>query len=347
MDDGPLGTYAALLSSSRIIVSHAYPEMLVSQHVHCVSCIETPESTLAAKMLKTLLARRYSELTLLVGNGVNRHGVAQGVNSWDQLLSKLAREHLDSAHKGIPTGISLTEFYDVVDLAYAPAIGQPSLQRQFCNLMNAWRPLSQHIHITDWARKHDVPLLTTNFDNCFGNAAGATLRRPTSRGFTAYYPWSTYYGTDDVVDPCGQFAVWHVNGMQRYRQSIRLGLSHYMGSVERARSWLHKGERRLFNSDDPKNWTGSSTWLQVLLHKSVLIIGLGLSETEVFLRWLLIERARYFRKFPARTKRGWYVHLEGDGNPGRALFLNAVGITSVPVASYEDIYAERIWRRRG
>ena len=188
-----------------------------------------------------------------------------------------------------------------------------------------------------------VPVLTTNFDNTLGVAAACSLRRTRSAGFTAFYPWDSYYGTDDVLDPCTQFAIWHVNGMQRYWQSIRLGLSHYMGSVERARSWLHKGSRRLFNADDTQEWSGASTWLQVLLHKPLLIVGLGLTETEVFLRWLLIERAKYFKRFPHRGKPGWYVYIRDQPDPGKHLFLNAVGIEPTAAASHNELYAEATW----
>jgi hypothetical protein len=131
--------------------------------------------------------------------------------------------------------------------------------------------------------------------------------------------------------------------MQQYCRSVRLGLSHYMGSVERARSWLHKGSQRLFKDGDMGTWDGASTWLQVFFHKPLLFFGLGLSETEVFLRWLLIERARYFKKFPKHHKPGWYIYVSGEHDDGKELFLKAVGIESFAVSSYDEIYAASIW----
>jgi hypothetical protein len=294
--------------------------------------------------LSALLSRNRSDLALLIGNGINRHGAPSGANSWDELLSTLARRHLNRDHKTIPRGISLTEFYDILELASSSRrSGTLGLQRQFCDLMQSWTPLPQHAYITAWAQRHRAPVLTTNFDSTLSDAAACSLRRVRGAGFTAFYPWDSYYGNQDIADPCKQFAIWHVNGMQRYRQSIRLGLSHYMGSVERARSWMHKGGRRLLNTQDIEDWAGSATWLQVLLHKPLLIIGLGLSETEVFLRWLLIERAKYFKVFPRRRKRGWYVHVHGDIDAGKALFLKAVGIEPTVVTSYDEIYAKATW----
>jgi hypothetical protein len=293
--------------------------------------------------LATLLKRNHSDLALVVGNGINRYGVPTGENSWDNLLSKLARSILSPNHKAIPSGVSLTEFYDVLELSYTRTVGQASLQQQFCTLMATWRPLRQHELIASWASQRNVPVLTTNFENTLGAAVTCSIRRAGGNKFTDYYPWDTYFSTNDIVDPCAHFAIWHINGMQQYRRSVRLGLSHYMGSVERARSWLHKGNKGLFNDGDAMGWRGASTWLQVFFHKPLLIFGLGLSETEVFLRWLLIERARYFRKFPEHHKSGWYIYVQGQHDEGKELFLKAVGIKSFAVSSHDDIYAASNW----
>ena len=80
-----------------------------------------------------------------------------------------------------------------------------------------------------------------------------------------------------------------------------------MGSVGRARAWLHRGgDRRLFSGKSPDNWLGKNTWVHIIFNSPLLIFGLALEENEVFLRWLLIERARYFKKFPDRRKKAWY-----------------------------------------
>jgi hypothetical protein len=131
--------------------------------------------------------------------------------------------------------------------------------------------------------------------------------------------------------------------MQRYRQSIRLGLSHYMGSVERARSWFQRSGTRLFGATDITAWPGAGTWLQIFMHKPLLIFGLGLLENEVFLRWLLIERARYFLKFPMRGRQAWYVHTGPSLDPGRDLFLRGVGVEPCLVPSFDDIYGATTW----
>jgi hypothetical protein len=296
--------------------------------------------------LKDLLNDQRHDLALLIGNGINRYGAKAGSSSWDALLCALAQKLLDPAHTKLPRGISLTEFYDVLELSCALGAGKSSLQAQFCDLLASWQPQAQHERIMQWAHRHEVPVLTTNFENSLGDAIGCRLQRIRNVKFTAYYPWERHYGIQAVEDPCREFAVWHINGMQCYRQSIRLGLTHYMGSVERARSWLYRSPVRLFSGADIRAWTGAATWLQIVFHKPLLIFGLGLTENEVFLRWLLIERAKYFRLFPERRKPAWYVHCAGEKDDGKLYFLRAVGIEPVAVSGFDEIYGAQTWALR-
>jgi hypothetical protein len=297
--------------------------------------------------LKDLLHTQRHDLALLIGNGINRYGATTAVSSWDALLTALAQKLLDPAHTKLPSGISLTEFYDVLELSCALGNGKSSLQAQFCDLLTSWQPQAQHERVMRWALQHNVPVLTTNFDNSLGNAVGCQLQRVRNAKFTAFYPWERYYGTKPIEDPCREFAVWHINGMQCYRQSIRLGLTHYMGAVERARSFLYRGSVRLFSGADIREWMGASTWLQIIFHKPLLIFGLGLTENEVFLRWLLIERAKYFRIFPERYQPAWYVHCNSEKNEGKLYFLRAVGIDIVEAPCFDDIYGEQTWASPG
>ena len=292
--------------------------------------------------MRELLEANRDDLTLVVGNGINRFDAPPTGNSWEELLARLARTHFDAADGVVPQGVSPTEYYDIVDLAAARAVSE-NLQTQFCKLMAGWKPLPQHERVTSWARRWSVPVLTTNFESTLADACGATLRRCGTERGNAFYPWFKCFATQDVVDPLDAFAIWHINGFQRYRQSIRLGLVHYMGSVDKARGWLYSSGTRLFAASDIRKWPGAQTWLQPFLHKPLLFMGLGLEQNEVFLRWLLIERARYFGKHPDRRRRGWYVHV-WPLDAGKAFFLRGVGIEPHAVDDYAQIYGEAIWR---
>lgn len=134
--------------------------------------------------------------------------------------------------------------------------------------------------------------------------------------------------------------------MAKYYRSVRLGLRHYMGSVTRARQWLHRSGSRLFAGGQHETWAGRHTWVQILFSKPLLVIGLGIEENETFLRWLLLERARYFKEFEGQGQDGWYVYRpdpESRTEAGKLFFLESVGFECVPVSSFGEIYDEPAW----
>lgn len=209
----------------------------------------------------------------------------------------------------------------------------------------SWKSYPHHRQIARWAKRKNTPILTTNFDTTLSDACNATLRHVSTRGFSDYYPWESYYGEGDVVRPSESFGIWHINGMAHYHRSVRLGLTHYMGSVQRARDWIHRGgNRRLFSSASTvDSWRGSGTWLDAIFRSDLLIIGLALDEVEVFIRWLLIERARLFQKFPQLRRRAWYVETKDIASTGKGVFLQGVGVELVRERDYADIYESPAW----
>jgi len=296
--------------------------------------------------LNGLLHRHSNNLALLIGNGINRYDNAAASNSWDELLIAIARDCAPTI-RSVPKGTSLTEFYDVIELK-SPGPGG-NLQAEFCKLMSRWRPYPHHRRIIGWASRHSAPVLTTNFDNVLSQAVACEFQFPRDPKFTAFYPWGCHFAHRLLHDPCKDFGIWHINGMARYRTSIRLGLSHYMGSVQRARGWLHgRGDEKLFGAKNQRLWKGAATWMHVVFNKPLVIFGLAIEENEVFLRWLLIERAKYFRKFPDRAHPAWYVYVSDPSDErqaGKHFFLESVGITCVPAENFAAIYDNRAWDR--
>jgi hypothetical protein len=75
-------------------------------------------------------------------------------------------------------------------------------------------------------------------------------------------------------------------------------------------------------------------------------MGLQLGPQEVFLRWLLIERARYFRRYPDARCPAWYFHAarEASGeDAAKYFFLDAIGVTPVEVEDYGSMYDPAVW----
>ena len=285
-------------------------------------------------------------LAVLIGNGVHQYRASQTGNDWQAMTHNLAALHGLSGSMAVPS-LALTELFDLIDLRLSNGASPQTLQLEFCAPMVRWRVASHHRQIVEWALRNDAPILTTNFDRVLSDSVEADLFnmfRPhgSLKASTDYYPWEKYYGFDEVDDPCDQFGVWHINGMLEHVRSIRLGLTHYMASVSRARGWLHgSGENSLFSQKDKVDWRGKNTWLHIIFNMPLLVFGLQLGSQEVFLRWLLIERAKYFRKFPHRFKPAWYVYPASENSPedrAKYFFLSSIKVRPVEVGNYDDIY---------
>lgn len=209
-----------------------------------------------------------------------------------------------------------------------------------------WRPNDSQNLILNKIKDLNAPVLTTNFDDLIPKSMGLEFRKLDGTAFTDFYPWSCYYSDRDLQFPTEGFGVWYPNGMIKYPRSIKLGLSQYMGNVERARKLIHKEPENIhFEGKNQNYWDGYKTWLHIMFNKSIFIFGFSLDETEVFMRWFLIERAKYYRKFPSRKHKGWFVIKEGE-NPttceGKKFFLKSVGFEIIELDNYNKIY-EDIW----
>lgn len=292
--------------------------------------------------IKNIIESNKRDIAFVVGNGINRYPNNPNALSWDDLLISLWDKVSFQTLSRRPNGISLTEFYDILELENTQDV---NLQKEVSNLMENWVPLEHHGRIINRIRELNAPVLTTNFEETFAKTFDYQLMRTKREGFTDYYPWTTYHGNFQLDLPTDGFGIWYINGMINYHRSIRLGLSHYMESVERARNLLHKGnEERYFSGKNVSNWKGYKTWLHIVFNKSLFVFGLGLEENETFLRWILIQRIKYFKRFPDRKLKGWYINKRSDSgtDAGKKFFLERVGFEVIEVDDFADIYVN-IW----
>ena len=194
---------------------------------------------------------------LFIGNGINRFN-SSASSSWNELLGKLALAHQLGLSERERDEMSNTEFFDILDLA-RPQEDRSSLQLRFCELMKSWEPSDHHATIVSWAKLHNVPIVTVNFDENLSKSIDA--KYIVGKGFTDWYPWSSYFSSQQIADPRHSFAIWHAHGMMRYSLSIRLGLTHYMGAVQRARPWVYSGEKalRAVAKHGDSEWKGRNT----------------------------------------------------------------------------------------
>jgi len=292
--------------------------------------------------IKKIIDANKNNIAFIIGNGINRYPDNPKALSWDDLLMELWNKVSFQTLSKKPKGVSMTEFYDILELENREDF---NLQKEVVSMLKDWEPLPHHNLITSFIKNINSPILTTNFEETLAKTFESKLFRIEDGGFTDYYPWSSYHGDQELTTPTDGFGIWYINGMIKYHRSIRLGLGHYMGSVERTRGLIHKGnEDSLFAEKSIESWNGNKSWLHIVFSKALFIFGIGLEENETFLRWLLIERTKYFRKYPKRKQKGWYLTIgsNNDTDSGKKFFLEKVGIEVLEVKSFEDIY-EKIW----
>jgi len=296
------------------------------------------------KQIKRIISKNSNDIAFLIGNGINHFYNKENL-SWNDLLLQLWEKHSFVTVSEIPKGISLTEFYDTLEIQnYSKKDFSSALQKDVQNILQEWVPNKKQNILLNRIKDFKAPILTTNFDDLIPRSMDLEFFNLKGREFTDYYPWSCYYGENELRLPTDAFGVWFLNGMIKYSRSIKLGLTQYMGNIERARKLIHeKSENINFEGKNRDGWPGLLTWLHILFNKSIFVFGLRLDENEIFIRWLLIERAKYFRKFPNRKHKGWYLTKEGDSdNEGKIFFLNAVGFEIIKAKKYKTIY-EDIW----
>lgn len=280
---------------------------------------------------------------LFIGNGINQFKNNQD-SSWQDLLGILAGELGVNLSREQRKEMSSTEFFDILDLA-RPREDRRKLQSKFCDLMKHWKPSAHHRKIVSWARQHQAPIITANFDENLSRAVNAEYQ--IGEGFTDWYPWSSYFSDDKIDDPRTSFAIWHAHGMMRYARSIRLGLRDYMGAVHHARSWLYRGATPLVRTareNGEVHWKGQNTWLEIVFFCPIVILGFGFEKNESFLRWLFLERARIHKINPYWKTEAWFVDTQRSGNLKRKPFFEHLGMKYVTVDNYDEIYEDASWQ---
>ena len=96
--------------------------------------------------IKQIIERNRNDIAFVVGNGINRYPNNPNALSWDDLLIQLWDKVSLQTLTRRPNGISLTEFYDILELENTQDI---NLQREVTELMANWEPLNHHRIITD------------------------------------------------------------------------------------------------------------------------------------------------------------------------------------------------------
>jgi len=88
------------------------------------------------------------------------------------------------------------------------------------------------------------------------------------------------------------------------------------------------------------NYLEDRTWLNEIMEKNIVIIGLSLSESEIFIRHVLIQRHLYNIRNNKKLK-GYYLtknNSDEKSSQKKEFFLNCVGIDIISCSKYDDVY---------
>lgn len=300
--------------------------------------------------ISNIIRENQDNIAFIIGNGIHYQYKDCSI-TWEELLKDLWKSNVGDEHN-IPDGISLTEFYDILELnrfwgsrkVIPQNCSQLIEQKDGIKKNVAKKFLTKEEYnlqcCIEKIKRLNAPILTTNFDTYISNSVNAThhILKPMEGQykFTDFYPWNVYYSDSEINNPLDGFAVWHINGTIDYSRSIRLGLSDYMGCVERARRMIQGNSlEEYFTGKNQSYWKGYNTWLHIIFNKSLFIFGLGLEENEVFLRWLLIQRTKYCKLYH-KSYEGWYVNM--NIREGKRFFLEQLGFQVIDLSDYNTLY---------
>lgn len=294
----------------------------------------------------------------LIGNGINLNVCKNA--SWDNLLKMMLKKNEKEESKyyhqeQICEGITQTEIYELVSKGlYDPESASDFINKFEENFDKKDVNMQFFSEFQKKLKKWGLPVLTTNYDHHLEGEMDIKRMYPQDLpssfknkyyqkdGFSKYYPWNSYYAEKELITPIDGFAVWHIHGDKDIMSSIRLGLNQYAGAISRAHSFIHRSVpnewKKLTKDSFASEWRGCATWLQILFSCNLCIIGLSLDTCETFLRTLLIERKRFFDKYPELRKEGVYFEKKGNIKKGKKVFLENIGIECVEFSDYQSFY---------
>ena len=311
----------------------------------------------------------------LFGNGINLYN-NPSAKTWKNILQELLEKKVRGdrdmkktfekiLQSDFSKDVTCPEMYDLINSLYkvsGPEKNKTNLQKESCRLIKRYFTKSagnEHYKniINVIKNKLNVPLLTTNFDGLFEQYCGITPNKenfksldskivgPGKYGSHFAYPWNKYFSKVSLKKPDDGFAIWHIHGTVAEPRSVQFGSNQYVGMCARAKDTFQNEKGQMSKSDE--EWYGDNTWLDLFYNKNLVVIGLGLSTDESFLRWLFLGRSRHLTNFANKCSREekHSLYLTTADNPvllAQRLFLEICGFEIVELSSYKELY-EDLW----
>lgn len=307
------------------------------------------------------------DAALIVGNGINRFTNAD--YSWTSLLQELLEsskmDKKSNEYRILKTvlenrrfeDISITEIYDIIRVLNWEG-KEDSLQTTVANYYSRSEAYeTQHRTLVDFCKRNHLPLLTTNFDKKLEFATGSEGIQYYGSKKNPVYQFSSYYGHKELGGLNRRdFSIWHIHGSVDNANSIRSGIGQYIrlaGKVIECVDLMY--EKLRSNEDDQVLAVNCIDWLKMFFCSKIAVLGFAFGKDEIFMRWLLLERAKFLQyaehncKEPLKKKykelnKGIFLTSKEDAPSNELIsFLKCCGIEVVVLNSYEDLYLN-LWK---
>src|SRR5699024_5921136 len=102
---------------------------------------------MSVNQVRNIIQNNRRSLAFIFGNGINLYSGSNNL-SWTNLLKKLWRR-ITNQSQSIPNGISLTEYYDVIELKDGRNNSNHDIQKEVCDLLRPWKPEPHHQNIIE------------------------------------------------------------------------------------------------------------------------------------------------------------------------------------------------------
>ena len=272
---------------------------------------------------------------ILLGNGLNR--CLPSYPSWDSLLMNIGNEFF-SPVAGLANPLLK---YDVMLCDAYREYGSNNTDfrlRQLLKELNIEDLSPDDTEFLAAILNSDVKtILTTNYDynleTSLFHASNSSYRDEDLKYCYTYEE----VASDKRCIRISDLEIHHIHGELNYPKSICLGITKYVDNLAKTVELLSpdKNQFPLTNLQKPianevftrNGW--KATWAELLFNTNIYIVGLGLSESELDLWWLLMTRAQLLTYEDLRdkiTNKIYYFKPYSDNGPSDTSSLEALHI---------------------
>lgn len=225
------------------------------------------------------------ETSLLIGNGLNRT-LGNFSISWDALIRDIANENDIEYIDNLSLPL---EFESVVNGILKNQI-QPTdklyldLKKRIATKVKDVRLPHNAIHnrIKDLNVNN---ILTTNYDYLLEQVFDSDYHYEGDKKNKYLF---------EKISAYQNVKIFHIHGFAGIPNSICLGYEHYVGLTQNIRSKIHSKEELRIKALLKGEMVEKEYWVDKFFTSDMYILGLGLTESEIDLWWLLTFRASLF-----------------------------------------------------